>query len=80
MAPTGCEEQLDAVAVKGKEEDTEALLPGLVTFTPLVFADEEAPTLIATSLTQEAPPLPQALTCNVCVPVLAETVASMEVP
>ena len=37
------------------------------------------PTLIATSVAQEAPPVPQALTCRVWAPDAAETFALIEV-
>jgi len=78
MALVVCEEQVGAWAVRVKGEGTEAPLPGLLTVTPPEAA--AAVTVMATSVTQTAPWLPQALTWRVCAPVAAGTWASMEEP
>ena len=66
MDDTGCEEQVAAVALSGKGEETLALLPGVETVMP--FEDVPLTLLLTeteTSATQEAPALPQALTWSV---------------
>lgn len=78
MAETGCDEQVGAVALSWKGEETEALLPGLLTVMPPVV-EALVLTVTATSVTHAAPALPQALTWRVWLPLEAETVASMEV-
>lgn len=45
-----------------------------------VGAATAATTVMATSVTQEAPPVPHDLTCRVCAPVDAVTLASTELP
>jgi len=79
MALTGWPEQVRASAANGNGDVTVTFLPGVDTLTPLVVP-EVAPTVTVTSVTQEAPELAQALTCRVCAPVVAVTVALMTVP
>jgi len=70
MALVGCEEQSAALAERTKGELTVELFAGLATLTEAeVLA--AAVTLMATSVSQAAPWLPQALTCKVCAPVAA---------
>jgi hypothetical protein len=92
---TGFEEQLVADAFSVNGEATVALVNGAATVMPsaLVGAAVEVvgvdvvgavvavcETVMATSVTHTAPALPHALTCSVCAPVVAVTVASMELP
>src|SRR6202161_2011708 len=73
--------QEGALAVRANGDVTFPPLEGLVTLT----ASEETTggdppvTVMATSVTHEAPPLPQDLTCRVCAPDGAVTLGFMEV-
>ena len=75
MAATGCEEQVSAVALSIKGALRDVLFTGLATVMPSAVS---ALAVMATSVTQTAPALPQALTWSVWLPEVAETVASME--
>lgn len=84
MEVTVCDEQVAALAAMPKGDVTEAPLAGLPMVTPpaVVTGVEELgelATVMAMLATQEAPELPQDLTCSVCAPAEAVTVAATEV-
>jgi hypothetical protein len=80
MAAVECPPQLEELAEIVKGELTDAPLEGLPTPTSSEEATAGAApeTLMATSVTQDAPPCPHDLTCRVWDPVDVETLVLME--
>jgi hypothetical protein len=80
MAAVECPPQLEELAEIVNGDVTEAPFEGLPTPTSSEVATAGAApeTLIATSVTQDAPPCPHDLTCRVWAPVDAETLVLIE--
>ena len=76
MLATDSESQVEAVAERANGDVTVAPFAGLLTLIVLELLEPLvcAVTVMATSVSQETP-LPHALTCSVCLPVEAVTVA-----
>ena len=76
-----CDAHELALATRLKGDPTCAPTPGLLTVMPsLLPFDVDSVTVMATSVSQAAPPLPHALTCSVWAPTDAGTCALRDAP